>query len=203
MKRYKGTGRKSFKVGDKVVVQAGNTFDTEGATKTEGIVIEVIDLDYKDDPTSPVYTVLTPHKYPILRHCSDPHARGAGLWYAWEGCDLYSTNAVPSEEQEKLSKNFDVSGLNVLDNRKMISNMHARKMISENLLVTLSQGNPGALNVLMQLTEKRFRWEMEPYLQFVEILELNNITGSDIWCLYKDECGEDLEKLKAKLIEMK
>ena len=187
MKRYKGTGRKSFKVGDKVVVQAGNTFSSEGATKTEGIVIEVIDLDYKDDPTSPVYTVLTPHKYPILRYCSDPHARGAGLWYAWEGCDLYSTNAVPSEKQEKISKNFDVSGLNVLDNRKTIS---------EKRLFTLSQGNPGALNVLTRIMKSTF------YPIYLTILEDNNITGSDIWCLYKDECGEDLGRLQDRLADL-
>ena len=62
----------------------------------------------------------------------------------------------------------------------------------EDLLILLGQGNPGALNVLMRLDVKH-----------LAVLADKAIHGSDIWCLYKDECGEDIEKLKAKLTKMK
>jgi len=60
----------------------------------------------------------------------------------------------------------------------------------EELLMLLGQGNPGALNILMRLD-----------LEHLTLLADKGIYGSDIWVLYKDKCGEDLDKFKAKLSE--
>jgi hypothetical protein len=56
------------------------------------------------------------------------------------------------------------------------------------LIMLLGDGNPGALSILMKIE-----------LKHLEALAERKIIGSDIWCLYKDECGEDLERFKASL----
>lgn len=54
----------------------------------------------------------------------------------------------------------------------------------------VSDGNPGALRVLMECYQKNF------YIgQFVVAeLDIKGIYGSDIWFLYKDKNKEDLNK---------
>lgn len=67
-----------------------------------------------------------------------------------------------------------------------------RKRIQEitDLLTPISEGNPGALTVLLNITTS---YDIEETKKIISVLQSANITGSLIWCLYKDVCHEDLE----------
>ena len=56
-------------------------------------------------------------------------------------------------------------------------------------LVAMSEGNPGAINVLMQMMDKS-------EMGLLDILSLDdmNIQGTQIWIGYKDYCGQDIDK---------
>lgn len=58
-------------------------------------------------------------------------------------------------------------------------------------IVKMSEGNPGAVRVLAELTK------MEDGLGFIHYLKMDDygIYGSRIWMCYKDLCGEDMDKL--------
>ena len=58
------------------------------------------------------------------------------------------------------------------------------------LILDLSQQNAGAINVLIQLKEKKDIFT----LMFLDLME---IKGSKIWGLYKDSCEEDLSAFQA------
>ncbi len=67
-----------------------------------------------------------------------------------------------------------------------------RHMIGSNLrdiIIQMSEGNPGALSVLMKLNEHD--------TGFLDILGLDdmNIRGSQIWVAYKDHCDENISGL--------
>ena len=57
------------------------------------------------------------------------------------------------------------------------------------ILVTMSEGNPGAISVLSQL--------MRGDHGIADVLNLEdmNMRGSQIWVAYKDHCGQDIAKL--------
>ena len=59
------------------------------------------------------------------------------------------------------------------------------------VVTTMSEGNPGALTVMMRLMEKRGHMD-----GIFDILSLDdmNMRGSQIWVAYKDYCGQDIEK---------
>ncbi|KKM06858.1 hypothetical protein LCGC14_1739770, partial [marine sediment metagenome] len=62
-------------------------------------------------------------------------------------------------------------------------------------IVKMSEGNPGALSVCMQLLTKIA--EIDPDLTMgglstLLLLDTLGIYGSEIWMLYKDVCGEDI-----------
>jgi hypothetical protein len=61
------------------------------------------------------------------------------------------------------------------------------------LIIKMSEGNPGAINVLLALSQ-------EPD-GFWDILELNRqgVKGSLIWMRYKDVCGEDIDALRENI----
>jgi hypothetical protein len=59
-------------------------------------------------------------------------------------------------------------------------------------IVDLSEGNPGALSVLLQLVKAG-----RPDL--IVVLRERGHRGSAIWTLYKDGNGEDLESLMMNL----
>ncbi len=65
------------------------------------------------------------------------------------------------------------------------------------ILVKMSEGNPGAASVLGKLMQS----DNEFGLVLALHLDDMNIRGSQIWVAYKDHCGEDLEKLKAAIVE--
>lgn len=61
------------------------------------------------------------------------------------------------------------------------------EMTALDLYMALSEGNPGALNVLMQLEQKFGAMALIT-------VDSKALYGSRIWMLYKDVCGEDIER---------
>lgn len=60
------------------------------------------------------------------------------------------------------------------------------------MLYAMSEGNPGATSVLTQLlSHKTQNWAGG--LGLVLNLDSYGVYGSDIWVLYKDICGEDID----------
>jgi len=73
--------------------------------------------------------------------------------------------------------------------------MSTRKKIKytdtmQDLLVVMSEGNPGGLDVLMQLMKEN---QMDAIGHILSLDDMN-IRGCQIWIAYKDFCGCDLEK---------
>lgn len=69
---------------------------------------------------------------------------------------------------------------------------------TEDVLVKMSEGNPGALTVLIGLATQGAEFDPKSALGGLgPILALDEagIYGSQIWVLYKDVCGESLETL--------
>lgn len=63
------------------------------------------------------------------------------------------------------------------------------------IMVKMSEGNPGAINVLMQLYKEVPNIDPQNILGGIgAILELDTlgVYGPRIWMLYKDVCGEDI-----------
>lgn len=56
-------------------------------------------------------------------------------------------------------------------------------------LISLSDGNPGALNVLTQVADHKSGQELE---SFFKTLDEMNMYGPRIWLGFKDHCGEDI-----------
>ena len=63
---------------------------------------------------------------------------------------------------------------------------------TQNLIISLGEGNPGALRVCAELWEQAGN---EP----LEKLEAKGIRSHKIWELFKDQCGEDLDVMIAAL----
>lgn len=62
-------------------------------------------------------------------------------------------------------------------------------------VVKMSEGNPGAMNVCVQLLETSAKTDPDSVLGSLSSLlslDILGIYGSDIWKLYKDVCGEDI-----------
>lgn len=58
------------------------------------------------------------------------------------------------------------------------------------LLVNLSEGNPGALNVLVRLVEDPI-FQIDGLFETIQLLIENNIKGPKLWMLFKDRHCED------------
>lgn len=65
------------------------------------------------------------------------------------------------------------------------------------LLAFISEGNPGALNVMMQMRES-FGYG-ETMMQVLHIDDMN-IRGCQIWVAYKDGCASDVTVLRDKIL---
>jgi hypothetical protein len=63
---------------------------------------------------------------------------------------------------------------------------------TKDTICLMSEGNPGALSVLMQM------FNNNPDDGILAILHLDdmNIRGTQIWIGYKDHCGQDIDKFK-------
>ena len=74
--------------------------------------------------------------------------------------------------------------------------MKAREKISSSmtmmdLLLVMSEGNPGAIKVLYSLVKSG-----DSGLFLILDLDDMGLRGSQIWVAYKDGCGQDLERFK-------
>ena len=56
------------------------------------------------------------------------------------------------------------------------------------LIIKISEGIPGALSILAKCVNRDDLPRILAYLEGTETV------GSEIWTLYKDQCGQDLEK---------
>ena len=66
-------------------------------------------------------------------------------------------------------------------------------------VVALAEGNPGALTVLKKVLDT------DPLEGFFKLLNFDSfgVYGSKIWMLYKDVCGEDLNKVLSLLDDVR
>lgn len=63
---------------------------------------------------------------------------------------------------------------------------------TSNIIIKMSEGNPGAITVLMQLLEKN---AMEGFRHILDLDDMN-IRGTQIWIGYKDYCKNSIENFK-------
>lgn len=65
------------------------------------------------------------------------------------------------------------------------------------MLLKLSKGNPGAISVLVRMLKEGESIDPDSMSPFMAILQLDSmgINNGSIWMLYKDICGQDLEKM--------
>jgi hypothetical protein len=59
--------------------------------------------------------------------------------------------------------------------------------MNEQTVLDVAKNNPGAMWVLLELGTE----------ELARSLESQGVTGADIWLLYKDECGENIELTRA------
>jgi hypothetical protein len=67
----------------------------------------------------------------------------------------------------------------------------------QDIVVKMSEGNPGAISVMVQLIESSPIVDPQALMGGLgSLLSLDtlNIYGSRIWMLYKDVCGQDIAK---------
>lgn len=71
----------------------------------------------------------------------------------------------------------------------------------ETIMLKMSDGNPGAITVMMDIVDKGSSIDPECGFPLLHILALDgmDIRGSDIWILYKDVCHENLTLMLALL----
>ena len=76
----------------------------------------------------------------------------------------------------------------------------ALNMTCMDCMIAMSDGNPGAITVMMQIMEhaKRVDPITEPFMAILW-LDAHGIYGSQIWMLYKDVCQENIYNLLALL----
>ncbi len=79
-----------------------------------------------------------------------------------------------------------------MNNEKLTANMSLMDM-----MMVMSQGNPGALTVLMQMMENP-----NGILDIV-LLDSLDIRGSKIWMLYSDSCNQDMGKFQRTLMALR
>jgi len=67
------------------------------------------------------------------------------------------------------------------------------------VMVTMSEGNPGALRVCFDLFKNGAAVDPEAWSPLAHLLDLDSmgIYGSKIWVLYKDVCGQNLVNMIA------
>lgn len=69
----------------------------------------------------------------------------------------------------------------------------------KDIVCELSDGNPGAIQVMMRLLSD-VDWLHKDPLLYLFRLESMNIRGSQIWAAFKDFAGSDVDKLRAALL---
>ena len=72
----------------------------------------------------------------------------------------------------------------------------------QDVVIKLSEGNPGALRVCMDIIEKGGSIDPDVFMEgagLLLLLDSLSLYGSKIWMLYKDVCGENLVNTVAML----
>ncbi len=77
----------------------------------------------------------------------------------------------------------------------MIDKLKKRQKIDlhtslEDVIVIMSEGNPGAINVLTQIVNKNF---MKGIMDILGLDDMN-IRGAQIWIGYKDHCEQNIDR---------
>jgi hypothetical protein len=67
------------------------------------------------------------------------------------------------------------------------------------VLIKMSEGNPGAANVLAQILDKKDWYAGVDGIMMILNLDTIGIYGSKIWILYKDCCNSDLTQMELVL----
>jgi hypothetical protein len=77
------------------------------------------------------------------------------------------------------------------------------ELIHHELILSLAEDNPGAHRVLGTLARESGESgsKLRPAKYYFDILTRERITGSKLWTLYKDECGEDMHRLRRRLLQ--
>ncbi len=67
----------------------------------------------------------------------------------------------------------------------------------QNLIIKLSQGNPGALVTLLKIYKEapKLDPDIEHGLMYLLIIDSYKLYGADIYVLYNDHCKEDIRNL--------
>jgi len=68
-------------------------------------------------------------------------------------------------------------------------------MTTEDIIYKLSEGNPGAISVMCSMIQQYDSKGNEVIL----LLDYLNIYGSDIWIMFVDKYGRDLDKMISAL----
>ena len=66
-------------------------------------------------------------------------------------------------------------------------------MSTQDIVMALAEGNPGAINVLMQIMTLSMTERSQDILASLLTIDREELYGSKLWVLYKDQCGEDIE----------
>lgn len=80
-----------------------------------------------------------------------------------------------------------------------IKDLNMRPM---DIVMVMAEGNPGAIRVMMELYESEPTIDPDSMWRGLGCwfgLDTLDIYGSRIWMLYKDVCGQDIEKVHAVL----
>lgn len=70
-------------------------------------------------------------------------------------------------------------------------------MTTRDAVMKMSGGNPGAVRVLVSLLEND--WHGVPGFFLMLNLDSMNVYGPEIWVLFKDCCGQDMERMEQVL----
>lgn len=72
----------------------------------------------------------------------------------------------------------------------------------QSMVIKMSDGNPGAINVMMAVLLETGSIDPDNILGGLGVilsLDAHDIYGSDIWCLFKDGCGQDMTTMVGAL----
>ena len=65
-------------------------------------------------------------------------------------------------------------------------------------ILLLGQGNPGAIRVLGTIALESEN-KLQPAQYYLDILTRFGVKGPKIWVLYKDECNQDMDRLRERI----
>lgn len=105
-------------------------------------------------------------------------------------------NRLNDEEAVEFDKAFE-EFCRVENEENKMNTRITLEMTTKDVLIAMAGGNPGALTVCMNIMEEGARIDPQGLGGFGAILTMDTlgIYEHRIWMLYKDVCGENLEKM--------